>query len=127
VLPVRAPVVEGDRLQFTGEAALRVDSARAQVLRLVPLDRVPGRGCRDRRAAAGGHRDCRGGVTLSREAHLLLRLRADLPVSGEAVLLLPRLDLGYRAGADLPVHSRADDLLDGGVIEGAFMLHLVPA
>src|SRR5699024_10782976 len=49
------------------------------------------------------------------------------PVSGEAVLLLPRLDLGYRTGADLPVHSRADDLLDGGVIEGAFMLHLVPA
>src|SRR5699024_204516 len=77
--------------------------------------------------AAGGHRDCRGDVIFSREAHLLLRLRADLPVSGEAVLLLPRLDLGYRAGADLPVHSRADDLLDGGVIEGAFMLHLVPA
>src|SRR5699024_3210966 len=93
-----------------------------------PLERVlgDGLGCWDAGAAAR-HRRHRGGVTFSRQTHLLLRLRADLPVSGEAVLLLPRLDLGYRTGADLPVHSRADDLLDGGVIEGAFMLHLVPA
>src|SRR5699024_9455593 len=124
VLPVRAPVVEGDRLQFTGEAALRVDSARAQVLRLVPLDRVPGRGCRDRRAAAGDHRG-RGGVTFSREAHRALRARTNLAVSSQPVRLLPRLDLRDGARADLPVHSRANDALHGGVIQRPLMLHLV--
>src|SRR5699024_3559171 len=125
VLLVRAPVVEGDRLQFTGEAALLIDAAGAEVLRLVPLDRVPGRGCRDRGAAAGSHRDCRGGVTFSREAHLLLRLRADLPVSRQAVRLLPSLDLRDGARADLPVHSRANNTLHSRVIEQPLMLHLV--
>src|SRR5699024_7454832 len=111
---------------FTGEAALLIDATGAEVLRLVPLDRVPGRGCRDRGAAAGSHRDCRGGVTFSREAHLLLRLRADLPVSSQPVLLLPGLDLRHRAGANLPVHLRADDLLHGGVIQRPLVLHLIP-
>src|SRR5699024_4402238 len=67
----------------------------------------------------------RGGVTFSREAHLLLRLRADLPVSRQAVRLLPRLDLRDGARADLPVHSRANDALHGGMVEQPLMLHLV--
>src|SRR5699024_2033251 len=84
-----------------------------------------GRGCRDRGAAAGSHRDCRGGVTFSREAHLLLRLRTNLAVSRQTVRLLPRLDLRDGARADLPVHSRANDALHGGVIQQSLMLHLV--
>src|SRR5699024_3317532 len=81
--------------------------------------------CRGRGAAAGGHRDCRGDVIFSREAHLLLRLRADLPVSSQPVRLLPRLDLRDGASADLPVHSRANDALHGGMVEQSLMLHLV--
>src|SRR5699024_6487057 len=125
VLPVRAPVVEGDRLQAPGEAALLIDTARAQVLRLVPLDRVPGRWGGDTGTAAGSHRDCRGGFTFSREAHRALSARADLAVSRQPVRLLPRLDLRDGARADLPVHSRANDALHGGMVEQSLMLHLV--
>src|SRR5699024_8177134 len=125
VLPVRAPVVEGDCLQFTGEAALLVDATGAEVLRLVPLDRVRGGGCRDRGAADGRHRDWRGGITFSRKAHRALRPRTNLAVSRQPVRLLPRLDLRDRARADLPVHSRANNTLHSRVIEQPLMLHLV--
>src|SRR5699024_10921377 len=124
VLPVRAPVVEGDRLQLTGEAALLIDAAGAQVLRLVPLDRVPGRGCRGRGAAAGDHRG-RGGITFSRKAHRALRARTNLDVSRQPVRLLPSLDLRDGVRADLPVHSRANDALHGGMVERSLMLHHV--
>src|SRR5699024_647003 len=127
VLPVSAPGVERDRLQLAGEAALLIDAAGAEVLRLVPLERVlgDGLGCWDAGAGAR-HRRRRGGVTFSRQTHLLLRLRADLPVRGQAVLLLPGLDQCDGAGADLPVHLRAHDLLGSGVVQRALVLHLVP-
>src|SRR5699024_8735707 len=83
-----------------------------------------GRGCRDRRAAAGDHRG-RGGITFSRKAHRALSARADLAVSRQAVRLLPSLDLRDGARADLPVHSRAHDALHRGVLQRPLMLHLV--
>src|SRR5699024_4790452 len=81
----------------------------------------------DGRAAYRTDRDHRGrgGVTFSRKAHRALRARTNLAVSRQAVRLLPRLDLRDRARADLPVHSRANDALHGGVIQRPLMLHLV--
>src|SRR5699024_861477 len=79
----------------------------------------------DRGAADGSHRDCRGGVTFSRKAHRALSARTNLAVSRHAVRLLPRLDLRDGARADLPVHSRANDALHGGMVEQPLMLHLV--
>src|SRR5699024_5546425 len=81
----------------------------------------------DGRAAYRTDRDHRGrgGVTFSRKAHRALRARTNLAVSRQPVRLLPRLDLRDRARADLPVHSRANDALHGGMIQQPLMLHLV--
>src|SRR5699024_5632906 len=49
----------------------------------------------------------------------------NLAVSRQPVRLLPRLDLRDGARADLPVHSRANDALHGGMVEQPLMLHLV--
>src|SRR5699024_9299235 len=81
----------------------------------------------DGRAANRTDRDNRGrgGITFSRKAHRALSARTNLAVSRQAVRLLPRLDLRDGARADLPVHSRANDALHGGMVEQPLMLHLV--
>src|SRR5699024_5117693 len=61
----------------------------------------------------------RGGRGLTFSLHHLIGARADDAVRLEAVLLLVRLDQLDGAGADLPVHLRADDLLHPGVVEPA--------
>src|SRR5699024_4630171 len=81
----------------------------------------------DGRAAYRTDRDHRGrgGITFSREAHRALSARTNLAVSRQPVRLLPSLDLRDGARADLPVHSRANDALHGGMVERPLMLHLV--
>src|SRR5690606_40576897 len=71
-----------------------------------------GRGGRG--GAAARHRRRRGGLTFSREPHLLLGGRADLAVDVQPVLLLELLDQLHRAGADLPVDLGSDRLLQIG-------------
>src|SRR5699024_3671412 len=123
-LPGRTPPpVDGGVLDAVALAVV-VGVLRRSRLLDHKIDRLGGG---DGRAAYRADRDYRGrgGITFSREAHRALSARADLAVSRQAVRLLPRLDLRDGARADLPVHSRANDALHGGMIQQSLMLHLV--
>src|SRR5699024_5170812 len=123
VLPVRSPVVKGDRVELSDQTTLLIDAAGPEVLRLVVLDRVLGGGVLDGRGRGRGRGRC--ATAFSRQPHLGLSGRADLTVSLKPIRPLPCLNSLHRANANLPINVGAHSLLHGGMTKVALRLEAV--